>query len=80
MGGFMDQGSTTSKQSDIQTSQQRAGEHHLAEGSGGGATSGPNAFGSDKAPTGLSTSTAMSMENQLKTTQQVKNEFSLGES
>lgn len=76
----MDEGSKTSMQTDIHTSQQKAGEHHLAEGSGGGSTGGPNQSGSDKAPTGLSTKTALSPDNQLKTTQQIKNEFSLSES
>lgn len=76
----MDQGSSTSMQTDIHTSQQKAGEHHLAEGKKGGAVAGPNAYGSDGAPTGLSTKTAISMENQLKTTQQIKNEYSLPES
>lgn len=64
----------------IQTSQQAKGEHHLTEGDAGGATTGPNAYGTDQAPTGVSTKTATSQENQLKTTQQIKGEFSLSES
>lgn len=75
----MDQGKT-SMQTDIQTSQQKAGEHHLAEGGGGGGHAGPNQYGTDSAPTGLSTKTAMSQDNQLKTTQQIKGEYSLPES
>lgn len=63
----------------IQTSQAQNGGWSLTEGSDAGPGAGPNLYGDENAPTGVSTSTAMSQENQLKTTQQIKGEYSLCE-
>lgn len=63
----------------FQTSQQKAGEISDPGGKDPGPGAGPNVYGDEKAPTGLSTSVALSEDNQLKTTQQIKGEFSLSE-
>lgn len=77
----MDTGSSDNKNvTDIQTSQQKRGEYSLCEGKSGGSGLGPNLYGDEMAPTGISTKTAMSTDNQLKTTQMLRGEFSLPES
>lgn len=76
----MDNNSSDTKITAIETSQQKAGEYSLCEGKSGGSSNGPNLYGDEKAPTGISTSEAMSFENQLKTTQQIKGEISSPES
>lgn len=65
------------KMTDIKTSQT---EFSAPEGKSGGPGAGPNLYGDEMAPTGLSTKEAMSQENQLKTSQMIKGEYSLCES
>jgi hypothetical protein len=66
-------------QTDIKTSQQKAGEFSLPEGQNS-AGPGPceNLCGDEMAPTGLSTAEAI--KDPFKTTQQLKGEHSLPES
>ncbi len=74
----MDDTKITQK-TDIQTSQQKRGEYSLPEGHGGGGPgAGPNLFGNENAPTGLSTKA--SLAEPFKTSQQIKGEYSLPES
>lgn len=61
----------------IKTSQT---DFSLCEGSDSGPGAGPNMYGDEMAPTGISTKVAMSKENELKTSQMIKGEFSLPES
>jgi hypothetical protein len=63
----------------FQTSQQKAGEISDPGGKDSGVGPGPNLYGDENAPTGVSTKEAMSFENQLKTTQQIRGEFSCPE-
>lgn len=65
------------KMTDIKTSQT---EFSAPEGKSGGSAGGSNVYGDEMAPTGISTKVAMSQENQLKTSQMIKGEFSLCES
>lgn len=63
----------------IQTSQQKRGEYSDPAGKDPGPGALPNLYGDEESPTGLSTKTALSPDNQLKTSQQIKGEFSLPE-
>lgn len=72
----MDNNSSDVKVSRITTSQT---SFSLPEGTSHGSGSGPNLYGDEMAPTGVPTSVATSKENQLKTSQMIKGEFSLCE-
>lgn len=65
------------KMTDIKTSQT---EFSAPGGKDSGPGPGPNVYGDEMAPTGLSTKEATSKDNQLKTTQMIKGEYSLCES
>lgn len=67
-----------STQSDIQTSQAQNGGWSLSEGQSSGGKNVTHEFGSESAPTGVSTKEALA--NPLKTSQMLKGEFSLPES
>lgn len=56
----------------FQTSQQKEGAHHKAEGSGEGATEGVLPYGEENQPSGVEVQ--RSGDDQLKTSQQIRGE------
>lgn len=73
-----DTSSDKTNQIDTQTSQQKQNAYSLAEGISAAGVS-DTGSGDEFAPTGIPTTVAISQENQLKTTQMLRGEYSLAE-
>lgn len=69
-------GSLMSLSGKIETSQQRAGEHHLAEGPSDGSGS-MESYGSEGSPSGVTTDSAT--KSPFKTTANLRGDLSLAE-